>query len=318
MPPVAPLRKTYSTLSAPLPPSNDNPGGSVKEIVVHPSDSSPRTIPRHSFLIRVIIFVLLESGFIALVSAALHKPIFLHGSFTNSEVKGAATVIAIVWHALAIYVVKDILLNIFSAEWTGQYDESRNLTLQELDIVSRLTTGLIDQAKHCISRRATLQFRLGFVSFLLLMLLNGLGPSAIGVDLVPFDYPTTTQVANLTLGAPGMSNDSLTFSNRAKAIVQLEVVDNAATVGFHTAEPSILIPWPSSDLVSENMTMRYESDVIRFNFSCSWKMLSPLSSPFPLTIGVDDEWLLEGVDKLDAEGGSVPLLKSLFAHEVVI
>jgi hypothetical protein len=290
MPSFTPLRKTYSSLSSSSPSSDDIRSRNPKEIVVQTHQSSPRTIPRHSFLIRVIIFVLLEFSFIALVSAALHRPIILDLSFTNPEVKGAVTAIAIFWHALAVYVVKDILLNIFSAEWIEQYNGSQDLTLQELDIVSRLTTGFIDQAKHCISKRATHPFRLSFVSVLLLILLNGLGPSAIGVDHAPYSYPSIIQVANLTIGTAGTDPLSSAPIQRANTFIQLEVVENSTTLGFSTRQPNILIPWPSSDSMSENMTVRYQSDVIRYNFSCSWEMGS-INTYVDCITGADNQCL---------------------------
>jgi hypothetical protein len=273
-----PLRKTYSSLSPSSQSSDNIHSGNPKKVNVQSRKSSPRTIPRRSFLIRVIIFVLLELGFITLVSAALHRPIILHVSFTNTEIKGAVTAIAIFWHALAVYVVKDVQLKVFSGEWIEQYDGSQSLTFQELDVVSRLTTGFIDQVKHCISKRATHPFRLGFLSSILLILLNGLGPSAIGVDLVPFDYPCTIEVANLTIGAG--TDPWLNFigtskvAERANTVIQLEVVENSTTLGFNTTQPNILIPWPSSGSTSHNMTMRYQSDVIWHNFSCSWEKAS--------------------------------------------
>lgn len=143
--------------------------------------------------------------------------------------------------------MKDVLLNIFSAEWVEQSNGTwHNLTLQELDIVSRLTTGFIDQLKHCISRRATHAFFLGFLSSFLLILLNGLGPSVISVDHVVYSYPHTIQVANLTIGAPGAPDDHELFlhpiSPRISALIQLEVIENATSLGFTLRQPNVLIP----------------------------------------------------------------------------
>jgi hypothetical protein len=72
---------------------------------------------------------------------------------------------------------------------------------------------------------------------------------------------------------------------RANTFIQLEVVEKSATVGFSAKEPNILIPWPSSDLMSENVTVRYQSDVIRHNLSCSWEGPSfNTSSPGCITV----------------------------------
>jgi hypothetical protein len=238
------------------------------------SKSNPRTIPRHSFPIRVIIFVLLEFGFIALISAALWRPIILPLSFTITEVNGALTAVAILWHTLAIYVVKDILLNIFGAEWREQYYMSPSTALRELDSVSRLTTGIFDQIEHFASERATNVFRLSFISGLLLMLLNGLGPSTISVDFVPYEFPDSIQVANLTMVPTGDPFGIETLASyRANIITQLEMVENSRNYGFNIRQSNLLIPWPS-DSVSENTTIKYPSDVIKYNFNCTWEIPS--------------------------------------------
>jgi uncharacterized membrane protein (DUF485 family) len=272
MPPSTSLRKTYSSLSPSLMSSDDFHSGGTKEMCTQPSRSSPRTISRHSFLIRITIFALLEFSFIALVSAALHNPIVLNVSLTNTKVTGAVTTIAILWHALAIFVAQDILTTVFSAEWAKQYDRSRYLTLQEYDIVSRLTAGPMDKLKYFVSKRATLPFRLSLLAFLPLLLLNELGPSPIDVEPVPHKYPCTAPIANLTVGLPGDGTVETPASQLANSVLQLEVVQNSATVGFKAKQPNILTPWPSSDFMSKNMSMTYQSDVIRYNFSCSWKI----------------------------------------------
>jgi hypothetical protein len=59
-------------------------------------------------------------------------------------------------------------------------------------------------------------------------------------------------------------------------------------VGFSAGPSNILIPWPSSGSMSENMTMRYQSDVIRYNFSCSWEI--PYTTPLNNWRVADNEW----------------------------
>ncbi|KAF7782890.1 hypothetical protein Agabi119p4_2266 [Agaricus bisporus var. burnettii] len=281
----SPPPTTYSAISSSLLSSDDIHRGNQKEEFPF-QEPNPRVIPRHSFLIRFIIFVLLEFGFIALVFTTLWRPVILHLSFTITEVKGTFTVIAILWHALAIFAVKDILLSIFSAECIEQYRKSQSLSPRELDRVSRLTTGFLDQTKHLASKRATHPFRLGFLSFLLLALLNGLGPSAISVDFVPYEFAQDIQVANLTItpSFDQFGSETLAFY-RANIITQLEVVEKSKNYGFNTRRSDVLIPWPS-DSVPENTTIKYHSDIIQYNFSCSWKEPSKSQD--------DKSWVVEG------------------------
>jgi hypothetical protein len=277
--------KTFSSLSSSWLLSGDIRNSNQEEnyaLPKQPNKANPRTIPRHSFPIRVTIFVLLESGFIVLASIASWQPIILHLSLTITEVKGALTVIAILWHSLAIYAVQDILVSIFSAEWSEQYWMSLGIGLRELDSVSRLTTGFFDQVRHFASKRATHPFRLSLISYLLLILLHGLGPSAISVNFVPYEFPQSILVANLTMvpTEDQFGIDTLA-SYRANYITQLEMVEKSSSYGFNIRQPNVLIPWPS-DAVSANTTIKYQSDVIKYNFNCTWKVPSK---------SLDDHWL---------------------------
>lgn len=116
-------------------------------------------------------------------------PIHLSSNVTLTETKGLFTIISVLWHALAATIAKDILLHVFSAEWIEQYCRTGDITFGRTDIVSRLTAGYIDQIKHFFSRRATIPFRLAFISGLLLVALNGLGPSAMTINYALYEFP---------------------------------------------------------------------------------------------------------------------------------
>ncbi|KAF9440640.1 hypothetical protein P691DRAFT_715523 [Macrolepiota fuliginosa MF-IS2] len=152
-----------------------------------------------------------------------------------------------------------------------QFRRSGNMVSGETDIVSRLTSGFFNQAWHFTTPRATHPYRLAFLSSVLLMALNGLGPSAITVNPISLKRPLAIRVANLTT-----TNDLAMFGqvdsllvNRANLIVRLEQFENV-TYGFRGQEKT-LIPWPASDLLSANGTITYPSDVITYDMNCLWK-----------------------------------------------
>ncbi|KXN80599.1 hypothetical protein AN958_09746 [Leucoagaricus sp. SymC.cos] len=139
-----------------------------------------------------------KPALVTFVAYAMIKHIPLSVS-TNRllEVKAAVTFISILWHATAILLVKDVVLHVFSAEWIQQVRVSRRIVPGETDIISRVTTGYIGRIHHFISPTATLQFRLGFIAVILLLAVDGLGPSAITADTLPLPRPTKIKIANL-------------------------------------------------------------------------------------------------------------------------
>ncbi|KAF9443596.1 hypothetical protein P691DRAFT_713076, partial [Macrolepiota fuliginosa MF-IS2] len=167
-----------------------------------------------------------------------------------------------------------------------QFQRSGNMVSGETDIVSRLISGLFDRIRHFTTPRATLPYRLAFLSSVLLMALNGLGPSAITVNPISLKRSLDIRVANLTtidgLAMFGQADELL--ANRANLIVRLEQFENA-TYGFRGQE-NTLIPWPASDLLSANGTITYQSDVTTYDMNCLWKRP---------TRGLGaDEWFLDG------------------------
>ncbi|KAF9440641.1 hypothetical protein P691DRAFT_781814 [Macrolepiota fuliginosa MF-IS2] len=241
--------------------------------------SISRTSPKHTtvamrntFLIRMGAFTIIESGFIVPGIFAMKNPIPIYPPIdvTLPEAKSAFTTIFVIWHALAVFLAKDIVLHILTAEWIEQYRKSGNIVPGKTDVVSRMTSGIIDQTKHFGSRVATLSFRLCFACLLLFMLLHGIGPSAITVNLL--EHPHNIKIANLTV-----KRGNQFAWRRASLAVSLEQVGLKGTYG--------LIPWPSSELISAGKIIRYQTDIISYNFSCSWKQ--------PMANGSMSSWIID-------------------------
>ncbi|KXN85133.1 hypothetical protein AN958_11673 [Leucoagaricus sp. SymC.cos] len=229
---------------------------------------------------RIGFFTVMEILFIFLAAYAMFTPIvlpFFPSALT--EAKAIVTSLSVIWHTIAVSLIRDVPLHIFSAEWMEQVRQSGRIALDETDIVSRITTGYLDHIRHWISPVATRPFRLGFISILLLLAVNPLGPSAITVSSILRPHDTEIHIAQLTLsrnrytvfgGVVNFGGGLVTAVARANLITRLEMIENS-TYGFTVQQPNILIPWPSSDLASANNTIKYETDVITYNYSCSWQ-----------------------------------------------
>lgn len=265
-----------------------------ESIQVFPAKRSSQagTASPWQFFLRTAAFIVMECAFIALAARASIKPFALSLSPSRlTEAKATATLLSIVWHAIAVLLVKDIIVHIFSAEWMEQVRKSGRVVLEESDIVSRVSSSYIDHMQHLVSPIATLPFRLGFISIILLLALKGLGPSTITVGLISFPSPTRIQIANLnltqlpvTVVENGQSTHGFSISamDRANLVVRLEVLEKSF-YGFGSQQPNVLIPWPATGLMSSNQMYRYETDVVTFNYSCSWQKPAPRNNS-------EDQW----------------------------
>ncbi|KXN87580.1 hypothetical protein AN958_08461 [Leucoagaricus sp. SymC.cos] len=68
-----------------------------------------------------------------------------------TETKAIITSLSVIRHTIAVSLVRDVPLHFFSAEWMEQVRQSGRITLDETDIVSRITTGYLDHIRHWIS-----------------------------------------------------------------------------------------------------------------------------------------------------------------------
>lgn len=244
----------------------------------HPVTSilKPKNTQRNgqqSFIIRFLIFTVLEASFLLLGTWCLIHPIQLPTSFANSDTqirdaKAITTAISVIWHALAGLAAKDIVMCIFSAEWAVQFYQTGTIQPNKTDAVSVITSGLLDQLKYGISKVSTARFRLSLAIILVLLGLGPFGASTMGINLLWIDTIQEIQIANVTLDFENFGLKSETL-DRASRIAKSEMLDHLS-VGYHTSSQDTLIPWPQPSFSNYQGVVKYMSDIIMYNYSCQW------------------------------------------------
>lgn len=254
----------------------------TSENLSHPSH--PATVEQmdlqkgaqQSFILRFIIFTLLEVSFLVLATWCLIHPIQLPISITNDTLaqnsKAITTAVSVIWHALASLVAKDIVLNIFSAEWAVQYLRTGILQPRKTDAVSIITSGLIDQLRYGILEDSTARFRLSLATTMVLLGLGPLGAGTLGINSFWVDTIQEIQIANLTmdlsdvLPSAGLKNEAL---ERADRLAKSQILDHLP-VGYNIPSQNTLIPWPQPSFSKYQGTVKYMTDIITYNYSCNW------------------------------------------------
>ncbi|KIJ23789.1 hypothetical protein M422DRAFT_39456 [Sphaerobolus stellatus SS14] len=247
--------------------------------------------PSWRFFLYISGFVILESLFLLLAAVCLPRPLILNkmlSDYSLPEVKGAFTILLIFWQTLSTVLVKSIVMDIFSSEWHEQAARSGVLIPRETDKVSTLTAGYREKITYFFSKGSG-AFRIAFIISLFLLAIGGLAPGSLGVSTVLIDKKTTIRVAKLTMGYEQTVDFSGPFSlilERAGKITTTEQTENTT---FKYAMPSNwIIPTPGSNSMTDNNStgsMTYFSDLVHFNYSCSWKI--PLS-------GIDNGTISDG------------------------
>ncbi|KAJ3559853.1 hypothetical protein NP233_g11162 [Leucocoprinus birnbaumii] len=239
--------------------------------IVSPKRSNHSTIQsgsaKSTFLLQIGAFIVVELGFIALASVALRNPsalpVHLSLSLSLTEAKGALTVISVVWHSVAIFAVRNCPPSYFQRGMDGAGPKKREII-------------------HFSSRDASLPFRRYHRK------LNFKKGANANWNGQPHCYP------NLQL-----NDEALLVPDRANLITRLEQLEDSI-YGFRATQPNLLIPWPSSDLISNNQTIRYQSDVITYNFTCSWNVPTiDTSTGFLGVQGKNWSIFLQGLGVLD-------------------
>ncbi|KAF9439900.1 hypothetical protein P691DRAFT_768636 [Macrolepiota fuliginosa MF-IS2] len=105
---------------------------------------------KFDFVGHVLVFIILESGFLGLAYCCLMWPIPIYSlpSTSSTEIKAITTVITVVWHMYTTFVVKDIALSVLSAECMAQYWHTGQLMPNKTDKVLQIESGLLVQTSH--------------------------------------------------------------------------------------------------------------------------------------------------------------------------
>lgn len=266
----------------------------IKVVSTSTEESSTSSIGL--FVLRIVLFILLESGFLALAGVCLSRPLLLLetlSDFSFAELKGAFTVVFIIWQSLSVALVKGIVIEVFGSEWRVQASRSGTIIARETDKVSTLTAGYRDLINHFFST-ATGTFRLAFIVSLLLLGLGGLAPGSLGVSTVSVERRTIISVANLTVGDPDAGGNffgpTSLVVQRAAAITRTEQVENS-TFKYAT-QPNWIIPLPGANFTrgsNATGTVKYFTDLIHFDYSCLWKTPLPGKNDGSISDG-DLDW----------------------------
>lgn len=270
------------------------------------STSFPQDVPTKSnrptvykLLRRLLGFILLEIAFLALVLSCTRSPILVKIPLSSAEVKGGFTVLFIVWHTVAIFLLSDATSFAFSSEWSRQYAKTGCLVPGITDRVSRLTSGNDDKTRYFLTRHPSATFRCAFATFLISAALNSFAPGSLSVSKVKVAVSMPMRVADLRLVTSSQSDDNdnnLNFlQDRANTLVELE--HHQDSLFKYDMEANWLMAWPDETSIDPSVVgnVEYPTDVIHFNYSCDWRVPEMDSDSDATTWNVDGhQWELWG------------------------
>ncbi|KIM77077.1 hypothetical protein PILCRDRAFT_91279 [Piloderma croceum F 1598] len=169
-----------------------------------------------------------------------------------TEVKGAFTILFILWQAVALVFVGDILNYVFSSEWSHHFLQKGTLVLGKTDRISTLMAGRL--------------FRTAFLTSLVFVALAGLALGVVSIGVAFIAQPMSVPIGNVTV----VSEPILGAYVRATHIVQQEQLQSAQ-FGYRNANNQI-VGWPPMGLPTNGSgPIEYFSDVVKYNHSCTWK-----------------------------------------------
>lgn len=202
-------------------------------------------IKRTDFTYCVLAFALLEAAFLTLAWFCLLKPIPINppSYISISVTKAIITGIAVVWHAFATLMTKDVISCVFSAECMAQYYQTNCLEPGATDCVSCITTGLLSHTSFFLTKQPTTSYRLAYILVLLSMILGPLGASVIILGDSVMTSQQQMPIANLTMTVLLASFAQRFCSRRADRISWIEFLEGI-TFGYGTDNDRMLIPWP--------------------------------------------------------------------------
>ncbi|TFK39642.1 hypothetical protein BDQ12DRAFT_722479 [Crucibulum laeve] len=246
----------------------------LEKQIISESDLKIRHMPRWVFFFRIVGFVVMEVIFIGVALKCLYNPLVLNLSRYSIPAKGALTITFIIWQTLAVVCAQDIILHIFSDEWSAQLSSRGLLEPGITDQVSTLTSGMLQRIQFFFTGGATLLYRVALVAHLALLGLGGLAPGSMSVSYIILDTSMSLNVSELTISSRPDTDDSRLAIQRAAMVVHLEQMENIS-YGFDVEPPNSVFGWPPLSTRNSNSTIRYPTSVVKFSHSCSWEVPTP-------------------------------------------
>lgn len=255
------------------------------EVKPHPIHKRQNFLP----ILRYSAFFVMEACFIALAFYCYLAPRRLPLQNVNATTaRSGYQTIFNTWNNIAIALAASICREAFSKEWAARRDSPT-------DVVSKVTSGIIDRVLYFFTSRATQTYRVAFPASIILILMQSISSSTIPVtsgvrfrEEIPIGLLSGVNIsADLT--NPNEQGFAERLS-RAGTVVRLEKLGGSP---WGLSPPSNwLIPLPST---IENITSHvyYDSDLVHFQHSCTWRLPS-LDSADNKTFIVDGQkWTLE-------------------------
>lgn len=231
------------------------------------TSSSSDKYERYMGILRYAAFIVLEACFAVFAFYCWWSPRKLpYVNLQPMSVKSAFQTIFNLWHNIAIALAASICAEAFSKEWAAR----RGIPT---DVVSKVTSGMLDRIIYFFRSRATGTYRAAFTASLVLILMHITSSSTITVSSgVQFkeDMPIGL-LSNVDLSSDLATPNVQGFVERltrAGTVVRLEKLGGSPW-GL-SPESNWLIPLPSA---VENMTglVYYDTDLIHFQHECTWR-----------------------------------------------
>ncbi len=261
---------TFDTTSTrlPSPEVGEVSPGSHPTVPNRPTPTPPFSSPH---IHRFSVFLLLEAGFVALAWYCYARPRQLPESlgFRDTTVKSGFIVVFSIWHTIAVTSAFNICADTFSREWAARPG-------QDTDVVSTITTGFIDHVSYSFRSggRATKTYRTAFFSFLGLLLMRTIGPSAITVSSgIEFSQELSVGLISATSLTQNLTDleSQNSFSRLAQASMVVRLEQLIGVPWGYKPQLNWLIPLPNEDVLQSISKVVYTTDLVYFNHTCNWQ-----------------------------------------------
>lgn len=228
-------------------------------------------------VVHLLGFVVTEGVFFSLVLTCSRSPILVNIPFSSAEVTGGFTVIFVLWQTLAVFLLSDAVSFAFSIEWSLQHAKTRLLVPGVTDCVSWLTSGGTDRLRYFVTRKPSITFRFAFLTWLALTMLKFFAPGTLSLSQVKTAVELPIRIADLRYlnsSQTGHNQDYLMFLGKKRAYFFALIERHEDSIFKYTMEPHWMMPWPNERSIGSEVigNVEYATDVVRFDYSCEWRV----------------------------------------------